>query len=469
MRLSKKAQSIIEYTTILVLAIVGIVLMRPYVFRAVNAHFKSLEYSLKDSMTEDIEEGDTGDLPEPSSCDCSGPQGDPSSPDYCCAECGTCGDCICCTQKETEDKHKCNMDCGFCSDGYFLNHLDPSTCVMVNETDSASPDYCCEDDPDCGAPGGSCPDGTCGPGENTENCCEDCAECGDDKCSSYPDCENVSNCPADCCTQHHINGKCDCGEAYPAPASEHCPIPSCGWAQTANECCMLADLGKGCVWNFDATTGVGCCHVVTGGSPCYPTSGDCTHGFMPSDPNYNLCTCGSELPGCSCFVKGTLITTADGSQVPIEKIKTGDAVLAYNEDKKETRPDRVTQVFEHDAYEYLVINETLKVTANHPLLANGKWQEAGTLAIGDILLRDTGITETVRSIQTVRKNVKVYNLEVNPLHTYIAQGYIVHNKAPCDEYNYSLCGNGHCETGEGNGCCSCPSDCEHVCQVFCPE
>jgi hypothetical protein len=136
----------------------------------------------------------------------------------------------------------------------------------------------------------------------------------------------------------------------------------------------------------------------------------------------------SRRGGGSCFLSGTPILMADGSTKLIEDVKVGDMILAYDVDAGKTIEDKVKETFIHDADSYLIVNNDLKATANHPVYSKGKWVEVGTLNIGDTILNYKGAYEEVKSIQEVKADVKVYNLEVNPYHTYIANGYVVHNK-----------------------------------------
>lgn len=143
--------------------------------------------------------------------------------------------------------------------------------------------------------------------------------------------------------------------------------------------------------------------------------------------------CGSD-PEEECFLAKTPILMADGSTKPIENVKVGDLILAFDEETKTLKEDKVSKFFEHDADEYLVINENLKATANHPVYSEGKWTEIGKLKVGDKLLNAQGKPEEIKSIKLVKEPVKVYNLEVNPYNTYIASGIVVHNKderIPC--------------------------------------
>ena len=67
----KRGQSIIEYTLIAVLVILGIVIMGPYVLRSVNAHFKLWDDGVQDSFKEKIHQAPVNDVPDISlTCKC---------------------------------------------------------------------------------------------------------------------------------------------------------------------------------------------------------------------------------------------------------------------------------------------------------------------------------------------------------------------------------------------------------------
>lgn len=73
-RLSQRAQSVIEYTLITALVMVGIFVMGPYLIRSVNSYFKFTEDSVEDSFREDIKQAPTTGFSFPS-CECDPPQG----------------------------------------------------------------------------------------------------------------------------------------------------------------------------------------------------------------------------------------------------------------------------------------------------------------------------------------------------------------------------------------------------------
>jgi len=139
--------------------------------------------------------------------------------------------------------------------------------------------------------------------------------------------------------------------------------------------------------------------------------------------------CSDCSSGGGCFLAGTLITMADGSRKPIEKITPGDVVLAYDETTGEMKPDTVREVHDPVTWEfYLVVNETLRLTPVHPVLSDGRWVEIGDLKPGAELTAENGSAVEIETIRRVDEPVTVYNFAVNPYGTYVANGIIVHNK-----------------------------------------
>jgi len=136
----------------------------------------------------------------------------------------------------------------------------------------------------------------------------------------------------------------------------------------------------------------------------------------------------------ACFLGDTKIAMADGSLKNIQDIKVGELLQSYDTADGEWKSGVVSEVFHHMPEEmtdyYLIINDDLKVTPNHPLYVDGKWVTAGDLEIGD------PFGEGVRSIEKVFERVPTYNFEVEPCHTYSVvwgennTASVVHNKEP---------------------------------------
>ncbi|MCS6781332.1 MAG: Hint domain-containing protein, partial [Geminicoccaceae bacterium] len=168
-----------------------------------------------------------------------------------------------------------------------------------------------------------------------------------------------------------------------------------------------------------------------------------------------------------CFRAGTRIRMADGSQRPIEALRPGDRVQG--------RGGRVNRVLALERTRlgrrrlWSINGSRPFVTAEHPFLAEDGWRaidpeagarEAPGLAIaplrrGDRLVRlvlppvlrvvgdeaPAFVPEPVERLETVRvllaitgdPELPVYNLRLDGDHTYVAEGWIVHNKGGAGE------------------------------------
>lgn len=150
-------------------------------------------------------------------------------------------------------------------------------------------------------------------------------------------------------------------------------------------------------------------------------------GWPPFPPDYDYDNA-TFPPGTACFVAGTSISIANGFKF-IEDICVGDNVISYDEDLEIKEISTVTKTFKHISDRYLVINDYLKVTPNHPIFLDGIWVNAGDLVIGDILSGEY-LSVEIESIVSVDEETETFNLEVEPNHTYYADGILVHNKMP---------------------------------------
>lgn len=137
---------------------------------------------------------------------------------------------------------------------------------------------------------------------------------------------------------------------------------------------------------------------------------------------------GFGAEGGGCFLAGTKIQMADGSEKEIQNIKIGDQILTIDGfNFGQMISEKVVNTTGKIVGDYLIINNKIRVTGEHRMFINGAWQLAKDLKIGDALLDLSGKKIAVVSIQSVKQNVKVYNFEVENQHTYFAEGVYVHN------------------------------------------
>ncbi|WP_212844092.1 polymorphic toxin-type HINT domain-containing protein [Catellatospora sp. IY07-71] len=152
------------------------------------------------------------------------------------------------------------------------------------------------------------------------------------------------------------------------------------------------------------------------------------------------------VPTCavSSFLPGTLVLLADGTTVPIEKMKIGDVVLATDPKTGRTEPKRVTATISSSGEKKLVqigvdvdgdrgdATGLITATEHHPfwLPELGRWLDAAELRAGDVLQSDDSRLR-VASVSEWVEPATVHNLSIEGIHTYyvVAGGHpvLVHN------------------------------------------
>ena len=151
----------------------------------------------------------------------------------------------------------------------------------------------------------------------------------------------------------------------------------------------------------------------------------------------------------TCFLAGTKVLMADGSEKNIEEIKPGDMVLSYDFNKKVNVFSEVSMHHIHKKEEmndyYILLNDNLCVTPNHRFYTDHGWVEAGNLKINDKLfcsnLKDYS---KVFSIKKIYQRQKTYDLTIKNTHNYYVLNnnnfVLVHNeyKIVPDDYVFSL-------------------------------
>lgn len=152
--------------------------------------------------------------------------------------------------------------------------------------------------------------------------------------------------------------------------------------------------------------------------------------------------------GCQCFTGDTPVSTEDGDR-RIDEIEAGDKVWAYNAEtgKKELKEVLNVSVTETDILVHVITSdgEEIETTMFHPFYvkdgeslqsggkdekSSGMWVAASNLVAGDALLMEDGRSVYVNKvrIEKLDESIKVYNLEIDELHTYfVAGGVLVHN------------------------------------------
>ncbi len=142
---------------------------------------------------------------------------------------------------------------------------------------------------------------------------------------------------------------------------------------------------------------------------------------------YPLDITGAE--GGGCFLSGTQVLLENGKTKPIEEIKVGDMIKTLQEPgSKKLVAAKVVKTFKHQVAGYLVFNNHLRVTGEHNLYINGRFMTASEAKVGDSYLDSRGDYLPISSIENRSGLNTVYNLTVEKLSTYFADGFYVHNE-----------------------------------------
>ena len=148
----------------------------------------------------------------------------------------------------------------------------------------------------------------------------------------------------------------------------------------------------------------------------------------------------------SCFIAGTKVSMADGTFKNIEYVKVGDKIKGHKEDNTVIKLDP-TSLGDRKLYSFND-NKHYFFTSEHPFMTEEGWksikpektkerdgvelyeQLKGELKVGDKLVTDNGLVE-ITNIDSKEMNspeMSLYNFNVSNDNSYIADGYIVHNK-----------------------------------------
>jgi hypothetical protein len=148
----------------------------------------------------------------------------------------------------------------------------------------------------------------------------------------------------------------------------------------------------------------------------------------------------------SCFIAGTKVSMADGTDKNIEDIVVEDMVKGQNGDNKVIALDP-TLLDERKLYSFND-NEHYFFTSEHPFMTEEGWksikpektkerdgvelynQLEGELKVGDKLVTETGSVEItdIKSKEINDPGMPLYNFHVSNDNSYIADKYVVHNK-----------------------------------------
>jgi len=223
-------------------------------------------------------------------------------------------------------------------------------------------------------------------------------------------------------------------------------VLACAQANSSNPGFVYYPSLSSCQSNWGTAPGA-CLLVVVNEQTCYrhqisgSTTGSATTSASTTGPANTTTgttntTNGSYTTG-TCFVAGTQIEMADGSLRTIERVRVGDSVRAAG-----GGVNRVEKLFviPSRGLKYSFNGGKFFVTASHPFLTEQGWKSLDPmgsvrenpglrvtqLSEGDVVLTRAGSIR-LHSIRAAESEETVFNFRTDGDHSYIADGYKVHN------------------------------------------
>ena len=168
----------------------------------------------------------------------------------------------------------------------------------------------------------------------------------------------------------------------------------------------------------------------------------------------------------NCLLKGTLIELENDKKIEIEKLKVGEKLLSYSINGIENTQNfdilrnmkidtfdgdfsyqLIKNIFKNTFEQYYNINNKLFITEDHYIFCKRDsddtteyfWTLVEYLQVNDYLFKSDNTFEKIESIDIVKEEQSVYNIEVNSIYTFFANGYLVHNGAACNQTNCKTC------------------------------
>jgi hypothetical protein len=151
-------------------------------------------------------------------------------------------------------------------------------------------------------------------------------------------------------------------------------------------------------------------------------------------------TTGNGTPTTSgCFTAGTQIEMADGSFKAIQDVKVGDSLRSAlgGISRVEKR-----FIIKHSGLKFSFNGGKFFTTSSHPFLTESGWKslepsisakenpglKVTLFKAGDVILTKNGSLR-IHTVESVMNDERVYNFKTDGDHTYLADGYKVHNVA----------------------------------------
>jgi hypothetical protein len=155
------------------------------------------------------------------------------------------------------------------------------------------------------------------------------------------------------------------------------------------------------------------------------------------------------------LIEGTLILLKDRTTKKVEDIKINDELITFSidgleniqnmdilKDKELTtfngafKESKIKNIWLDISDDIYTINDSLSLDGSHYLFVKRDdkylWSKTEECIEGDKLFKIDNSWEQVNNIEKGEERLDVYNVQMNKVYNYFANGYLVHNGSPCD-------------------------------------
>ena len=152
--------------------------------------------------------------------------------------------------------------------------------------------------------------------------------------------------------------------------------------------------------------------------------------------------------------EGILITLKDKSEKKIEELKIDNELITYSIDGLEKIQDmefleklelstfngsfkesKIKNIWLDISDNIYIINDKLISDGDHYIYIKRNdiysWKKVNNILIGDSLFRIENEWEEIKTIKQLDEKMNTYNVQMNRVYNYFANGYLVHNGDPC--------------------------------------
>jgi hypothetical protein len=136
----------------------------------------------------------------------------------------------------------------------------------------------------------------------------------------------------------------------------------------------------------------------------------------------------------ACFPKDTLIVMADGTKKSISEVKVGESVMIYDIGNDQISSSTINKKFVTPNNHLYILNDSIKATAYERFLTLNGWKKIRDLEYTDEIF-DGNSYVPVKSLVKVKKELDVYNLNINSTHNFFVarkdknELFLIHNSS----------------------------------------